>query len=78
VSGGGGRVGAGFGARVRDWGACVGVGGGVVSGGDVVSHLWAGWRSRVGGLASSVGVKGLVLAVLVGVVVLVSVVVLVG
>ena len=78
VSGGGGRVGAGFGARVRDWGACVGVGGGVVSGGDVVSGWWAGWRSRVGGLASSVGVKGLVLAGLVGVVVLVSVVVLVG
>lgn len=78
VSGGGGRVGAGFGARVRDWGACVGVGGGVVSGGGVVAGWWAGWRSRVGGLASSVGVKGLVLAVLVGVVVLVSVVVLVG
>lgn len=78
VSGGGGRVGAGFGARVRDWGACVGVGDGVVSGGGVVSGWWAGWRSRVGGLASSVGVKGLVLAVLVGVVVLVSVVVLVG
>lgn len=78
ASGGGGRVGAGFGARVRDWGACVGVGGGVVSGGDVVSGWWAGWRSRVGGLASSVGVKGLVLAGLVGVVVLVSVVVLVG
>ena len=75
---GGGRVGAGFGARVRDWGAWVGVGGGVVSGGDVVSGWWAGWRSRVGGLASSVGVKGLVLAGLVGVVVLVSVVVLVG
>ena len=75
---GGGRVGAGFGARVRDWGACVGVGGGVVPGGDVVSGWWAGWRSRVGGLASSVGVKGLVLAGLVGVVVLVSVVVLVG
>lgn len=78
VSGGGGRIGAGFGARVRDWGACVGVGSGVVSGGGVVSGWWAGWRSRVGGLASSVGVKGLVLAVLVGVVVLVSVVVLVG
>ena len=75
---GGGRVGVGFGARVRDWGACVGVGGGVVSGGGVVAGWWAGWRSRVGGLASSVGVKGLVLAGLVGVVVLVSVLVLVG
>lgn len=78
ASAGGGRVGAGFGARVRDWGACVGVGGGVVSGGGVV----AGWRSRAVGrvraLASGVGVKGLVLLGLVGVVLLVSVLVLVG
>lgn len=40
--------------------------------------MWVVWCSRVGGVASSVGVKGLVLAGLVGVVVLVSVVVLVG
>lgn len=75
---GGGRVGVGFGARVRDWGAYVGVGGGVVSGGGVVASWWAGWRSRVRALVSGVGVWGLVLAGLVGVVVLVSVVVLVG
>lgn len=75
---GGGRVGAGFGARVRDWGARVGVGGGVVSGGDVVSGWWAGWRSRVRALASGVSVWGLVLLGLVGVVLLVSVFVLVG
>ena len=75
---GGGRVGVGFGARVRDWGACVGVGGGVVSGGGVVAGWWARARGRVRALASGVGVKGLVLAGLVGVVVLVSVVVLVG
>ncbi len=75
---GGGRVGAGFGARVRDWGACVGVGGGVVSGGGVVAGWWARARGRVSGLVSGVGVKGLVFAGLVGVVVLVSVLVLVG
>ena len=75
---GGGRVGVGFGARVRDWGACVGVGGGVVSGGGVVFGWWARARGRVRGLVSGVGAWGLVLAVLVGVVVLVSVVVLVG
>ena len=75
---GGGRVGAGFGARVRDWGACVGVGGGVVSGGGVVVGWWALARGRVRGLVSGVGVKGLVLAGLVGVVLLVSVLVLVG
>lgn len=75
---GGGRVGAGFGARVRDWGARVGVGGGVVSGGGVVAGWWARARGRVSGLVSGVGVKGLVLAGLVGVVVLVSVLVLVG
>lgn len=75
---GGGRVGAGFGARVRDWGARVGVGGGVVSGGGVVASWWARARGRVSGLVSGVGVWGLVLAGLVGVVVLVSVVVLVG
>lgn len=57
---GGGRVGAGFGARVRDWGACVGVGGGVVSGGGVVASWWARARGRVSGLVSGVGVWGLV------------------
>ena len=75
---GGGRVGAGFGARVRDWGARVGVGGGVVSGGGVVAGWWAGVVGRVRALVSGVGAKGLVLAGLVGVVVLVSVLVLVG
>lgn len=75
---GGGRVGAGFGARVRDWGARVGVGGGVVSGGGVVAGWWARACGRVSGLVSGVGVKGVVLAGLVGVVVLVSVLVLVG
>ena len=75
---GGGRVGVGFGARVRDWGAWVGVGGGVVSGGGVVAGWWWGVVGRVRGLVSGVGVKGLVLAGLVGVVVLVSVIVLVG
>lgn len=75
---GGGRVGAGFGARVRDWGAWVGVGGGVVSGGGVLSGWWGRWRERASGLASSVGVKGLVLLGLVGVVLLVSAKVLVG
>lgn len=78
ASAGGGRVGAGFGARVRDWGARVGVGGGVVSGGGVVLGWWAGAVGRVRALASSVGVWGLVLAGVVGVLVLVSVVVLVG
>lgn len=78
VSGGGGRVGAGFGARVRDWGARVGVGGGVVSGGGVIAGWWGRWRERVRALVSGVGVEGLVLAGLVGVVVLVSVLVLVG
>lgn len=72
---GGGRVGAGFGARVRDWGARVGVGGGVVSGGGVIAGWWGRWRERVRALASGVGAKGLVLAGLVGVVVLVSVLV---
>lgn len=72
---GGGRVGVGFGARVRDWGARVGVGGGVVSGGGVVAGWWRGVVGRVRGLVSGVGVKGLVLAGLVGVVVLVSVLV---
>lgn len=75
---GGGRVGVGFGARVRDWGACVGVGGGVVSGGGVVAGWWAEVVGRVRALASGVGVKGLVLAGLVGVVLLVSAKVLVG
>ena len=75
---GGGRVGVGFGARVRDWGARVGVGGGVVSGGGVVAGWWGRWRGRVRGLVSGVGVRGVVLAGLVGVVVLVSVLVLVG
>ena len=72
---GGGRVGAGFGARVCDWGAWVGVGGGVVSGGGVVAGWWARARGRVSGLVSGVGAWGLVLAGLVGVVVLVSVLV---
>lgn len=72
---GGGRVGAGFGARVRDWGAWVGVGGGVVSGGGVVAGWWARARGRVSGLVSGVGAWGLVLACLFGVVVLVSVLV---
>ena len=75
---GGGRVGVGFGARVRDWGAWVGVGGGVVPGGGVVAGWWERARGRVSGLVSGVGAKGLVLAGLVGVVVLVSVLVLVG
>lgn len=75
---GGGRVGAGFGARVRDWGARVGVGGGVVSGGGVIAGWWQRAVGRVSGLVSGVGVKGLVLAGLVGVVVLVSALVLVG
>ena len=75
---GGGRVGVGFGARVRDWGARVGVGGGVVSGGGVIAGWWGRWRERVRALASGVGAKGLVLAGLVGVVMLVSVLVLVG
>ena len=75
---GGGRVGAGFGARVCDWGARVGVGGGVVSGGGVVAGWWQRAVGRVSGLVSGVGVKGLVLAGLVGVVLLVSVLVLVG
>ena len=75
---GGGRVGVGFGARVRDWGARVGVGGGVVSGGGVVAGWWERARGRVSGLVSGVGAKGLVLAGLVGVVVLVSAIVLVG
>ena len=72
---GGGRVGVGFGARVRDWGARVGVGGGVVSGGGVVAGWWGRARGRVSGLVSGVGVWGLVLAGLVGVLVLVSVLV---
>ena len=72
---GGGRVGAGFGARVRDWGAWVGVGGGVVSGGGVVAGWWQRAVGRVSGLVSGVGACGLVLAGLVGVVVLVSVLV---
>lgn len=75
---GGGRVGVGFGARVRDWGARVGVGGGVVSGGGVIAGWWWGVVGRVRALVSGVGAKGLVLAGLVGVVVLVSVLVLVG
>lgn len=69
------RVGAGFGARVRDWGARVGVGGGVVSGGGVVAGWWARARGRVRGLVSGVGVWGLVGLCGVGVVVLVSVLV---
>lgn len=72
---GGGRVGVGFGARVRDWGARVGVGGGVVSGGGVVACWWARARGRVSGLVSGVGVWGLVLAGGVFFVVLVSVLV---
>ena len=72
------RVGAGFGARVRDWGARVGVGGGVVSGGGVVARLWAGVVGRVRALASGIGGWWLVLLGLVGVVLLVSVLVLVG
>lgn len=75
---GGGRVGAGFGARVRDWGARVGVGGGVVSGGGVVASWWGRARGRVSALVSGVGVWGLVLLGLVGVVLVVSVLVLVG
>ena len=75
---GGGRVGVGFGARVCDWGARVGVGGGVVSGGGVVLGWWARARGRARALASGVGAKGLVLAGLVGVVLLVSALVLVG
>lgn len=67
-----GRVGGGFGARVRDWGARVGVGGGVVSGGGVVAFWWGRARGRVSALVSGVGVWGLVLAGVVGVVVLVS------
>lgn len=74
---GGGRVGVGFGARVRDWGARVGVGGGVVSGGGVVTGWWAGAVGRVRAGVSGVGVWGLVLAGLVGVVLLVSALVLV-
>ena len=75
ASAGGGRVGAGFGARVRDWGARVGVGGGVVSGGSVVASWWGRARGRVSGLVSGVGVWGLVLAGGVFFVVLVSVLV---
>lgn len=75
---GGGCVGVGFGARVRDWGAWVGVGGGVVPGGGVVAGWWQRAVGRVSGLVSGVGVKGLVLAGLVGVVVLVSALVLMG
>lgn len=71
------RVGAGFGARVRDWGARVGVGGGVVSGGGVVTGWWAGAVGRVRAGVSGAGVWGLVLAGLVGVVLLVSALVLV-
>jgi len=69
------RVGAGFGARVRDWGACVGVGGGVVSGGGVVAGWWARACGVARGLVGGVSVLGLVLAGVVGVVVLVSVLV---
>ena len=72
---GGGRVGAGFGARVRDWGARVGVGGGVVSGGGVVAGWWARACGVARGLVGGVSVLGLVLAGVVGVVVLVSVLV---
>ena len=71
-------VGAGFGARVRGWGARVGVGVGVASGGGVVAGWWSRACGRVSGLVSGVGVKGLVLLGLVGVVLLVSVLVLVG
>lgn len=70
-----GRVGVGFGARVRDWGARVGVGGGVVSGGGVVVSWWARARGRVSDLVSDVGVWGLVGLCGVGAVVLVSVLV---
>lgn len=70
-----GRVGVGFGARVRDWGARVGVGGGVVSGGGVVLGWWARVRGRVSALVSGVGVWGLVLAGGVCALVLVSVLV---
>lgn len=72
---GGGRVGVGFGARVRDWGVRVGVGGGVVSGGGVLSGWWGRWRGRVRALVSGVGVWGLVGLCGVGAVVLVSVLV---
>ena len=72
---GGGCVGAGFGARVCDWGARVGVGGGVVSGGGVVAGWWGRWRGRVCVLVSGVGVWGLVGVCGVGVVVVVSVLV---
>lgn len=75
ASAGGGRVGAGFGARVRDWGARVGVGGGVVSGGGVVAGWWARACGVARGLVGGVSVLGLVLAGVVGVVVLVSVLV---
>ena len=54
-------VGVGFGARVCDWGAWVGVGGGVVSGGGVVLGWWGRARGRVCALVGGVGVKGLVL-----------------
>ena len=72
---GGGRVGVGFGARVCDWGARVGVGGGVVSGGGVVAGWWGRARGRVSGLVGGVGVKGVVLLGGVFFVVLVSVLV---
>ena len=75
VANGGGRVGVGFGGRVCDWGARVGVGGGVGFGGGVVAHLWAGARGRVSALVSGVGVKGLVLAGVVCALVLASVLV---
>lgn len=78
VSSRAGRVGGGFGARVRDWGACVGVGGGVVSGGGVVASWWGRARALVGGVVDGVSVWGLVGLCGVGVVVLVSVFVLVG
>ena len=73
-----GRVGVGFGARVRDWGARVGVGGGVVSGVGVVASWWARARGRVSGLVSGVGVWGLVGLCGVCALVLVSALVLVG
>ena len=78
VSSRAGRVGVGFGARVRDWGARVGVGGGVVSGGGVVLGWWARARGRVSALVSGVGVWGLVGLCGVCALVLVSVLVLVG
>lgn len=78
VSSRGGRVGVGFGARVCDWGARVGVGGGVVSGGGVVLGWWARVRGRVSALVGGVGVWGLALLGVVFFVVLASVVVLVG